>query len=548
MAAMTTTEMTDAVRKYFKDHDNKWMTSAAVFDDYFFDQDKVRFQLVFSKMYLKPPHEMVKQDNPAGRGSIWRLRTPFDAPFVDPLKIPRAKRTVVIEQPVASVALDHSVSKVAHRDHGTVAETPPEVRRREPDTMPVVHRSITDAPPNNALASGLANFKPRANGMQIVQQAGQKAKFDSDTPYEVPAGVKVETLPVGSSTVSAKIKGAVQLPFVTAHAEMVSTPARPAGLTISSGWLLDSFFQQREDAVLTMHARANAHPDCAYRITENPDSGIWLLHKREYEGSTDMRTWSQLVDADFDEVAPKKATRVVWESALKSAEVTGVARDVPGRVVKAHDVEEAAGATAAPEARPSPSPVEGRQNTLGSMLDAVLGMAGLALKNLLRDAMIEAITSPAVVAVLNPEPEVRYEASQQAIKPPEIKLPEIEPDQVIEEAKVTQPKPPRHNPEMPDATTLRVKLPKVAIIGLAKAHQEAEIKKRFEKKLDIVTIHPDVNERIIRKFCGSAEKIIVMVDHVPHSIEHHLNHYNMAFQKMKGGIDRLSGELQSLVH
>lgn len=539
MAAMTTTEMIDAVRKYFKDHDNKWMTSAAVFDDYFFDQDKVRFQLVFSKMYLKPPHEMVKQDNPAGRGSIWRLRTPFDAPFVDPLKIPRAKRTVVIEQPVASVALDHSVSKVAHRDHGTVAETPPEVRRREPDTMPVVHRSITDAPPNNALASGLANFKPRANGMQIVQPAGTKAKFASDTPYEVPDGVKVETLPVGSSTVSAKIKGAVQLPFMTAHAEMASTPARPAGLTISSGWLLDTDNMSHDEAVVRMGVQANFHPDCAYRVIQS--HRLWRLEEKECEGAIALCWWSPPVDDDFDEVAKPKTTRVIWESLLKSAEATGMARDVPGGVVKAHDVEEARGDATPSEARPSPSPVEGRQNTLGTMLDAVLGMAGPAIKNLLRDALIEAITSPAVVAVLNPEPEVRYEVSRK-----EIKLP----DELVEpnEANVAQPKSPRHNPEMPDATTLRVKLPKVAIIGLAKAHQEAEIKKRFEKKLDIVTIHPDVNERIIRKFCGSAEKIIVMVDHVPHSIEHHLNHYNMAFQRMKGGIDRLSGELQSLVH
>src|SRR4051812_44949824 len=92
-------EMATEVRKYFRRIGNKPMASSDVYKDGFEDQDKVRFQLVFSNMALNPPHEMVKLQTSGGtKGVRWRLREPSDPPFVEPVKIPRAKRTVEIEK------------------------------------------------------------------------------------------------------------------------------------------------------------------------------------------------------------------------------------------------------------------------------------------------------------------------------------------------------------------------------------------------------------------------------------------------------------------
>lgn len=230
MEQMTHPELASAVRQYFRRNGNKPMSSAEVHADQFMDQDKVRFQLVFSNMALKPPHEMIKlQEGGGTKGVKWRLRTPDDPPFVEPVKVPRAKRTIEIDRPLASAATGH-VSKVSHRSIGNVAETPPEVRAREvADSLPVEHRALTPPPPNNALASALAraakNFVPPKSNVPVAAFKDQK-----DLKYELAPDAKLTSIPRGASGLN-PIHGAVEIPRhrveAKANAEASITTAQP---------------------------------------------------------------------------------------------------------------------------------------------------------------------------------------------------------------------------------------------------------------------------------------------------------------------------------
>lgn len=182
---MNYTELRAAALKYWTD-EGGWMTTAQVYDAAFADQDKVKFQLVCSNLVLEGEHLLVRRKNPDGHGLELKVRTKDDPPYVEPVKKPRKK---VVELPAIV-----SSAKPVYVRPGTVAETPPEIRRHEPNTMPVAHHKIVPPPKHTPMAAALANFNRK------------------DLTIEVPPNIAVQQVPYGASGTTGRSKGDAVLP------------------------------------------------------------------------------------------------------------------------------------------------------------------------------------------------------------------------------------------------------------------------------------------------------------------------------------------------
>lgn len=414
---MNYSELRAAALKYWTD-EGGWMPTAQVYDAAFADQDKVRFQLVCSSLVLEGNHALVRRKNPDGHGLELKVRTKDDPPYVEPVKKPRKK---VVELPAIV-----SSAKPVYVRPGTVAQTPPEIRRHEPNTMPVAHHKIVPPPKHTPMAAALANFNRK------------------DLTIEVPPTVAVQQVPFGASGTTGRSKGDVVLPQPKVNATAVQE-------------------------VLAAH-----------------------------------------VDTKRQNVAMLSIVKELGQVAVKTD-------DVERRV-----------------------PEEPTAQTLGGLLDAFLSMARPMVKSLIREAVTEAILSPDFIEAFHAKAQEKY-----AVNP----VVESNADQGSAPAPIAQKSVEniRHKPVMPgDLEAERIRLPKVAVIGLTKAHQETEVKEAFAKKFDIITIQSSVNSRIIRKYCESADKIIVLTDHIPHQIQQSLNAYNFQYEKMAGGVAKLKQALQAL--
>lgn len=197
--------------RFMRTRGNVPVTSAAMQEEGFKDVDKVRFQLVCSGMAAKPPHQLVKLDNPGSRGSLWRLREPDDPAYVEPVKVPRHRKVIENDKPAAAIAPIAMPSRISHRDVGMVAETPAHIRAMEhTDTRHIEHFALGNAPPNNALAEALAKAKP------------VKASFAKTMPYVAAPEVKVQVIPAGESSKPAR--GCIQTREFTVSATAFETP------------------------------------------------------------------------------------------------------------------------------------------------------------------------------------------------------------------------------------------------------------------------------------------------------------------------------------
>jgi hypothetical protein len=108
-------------------------------------------------------------------------------------------------------------------------------------------------------------------------------------------------------------------------------------------------------------------------------------------------------------------------------------------------------------------------------------------------------------------------------------------------AEVTAPKPPKHNPEM--QSDGKVKLPRIMIVGLHKAHQQQEVTKEFEGMLDLRFSNTDEPPPLIRSRVASCDRVVLMSDYINHKIRDHFKYANVPHELQSGGVGVLKSKL-----
>lgn len=190
--------------------------------------------------------------------------------------------------------------------------------------------------------------------------------------------------------------------------------------------------------------------------------------------------------------------------------------------------------------------VETPSPTIGGLLDTLFGMIGPAIKVVLKEALVEAITSPQVKEVLHeirPAPPSPRHATQEedavAVAPAAASVPDGSPPRGVPA--------PKHKPVMPGELHEVERLPKVTVIGLAKPKQEWDIKEEFKNQFDIRTVHTDVSARVVRKYSAGSAHVLLVVDHINHNMQHGLLAGGIAFERIGGGVAKVRERLKELV-
>lgn len=503
MEQLSITQLGPRIADYLLKHGNEWMTTAQMFEDGFADQDKVKFSLALSGMVLQKPHMMIKQDNPNGRGYQWRLRVPSDPPFVAPVKVPRKK--VVEIGPVASPAEKPTPIPFPARP-GNVAETPAEIRRHEPETRQVVHRTLTPPPPSTAMSTAV------------------KAAFEARAPYTIPDTVKHVVAPFGSSG-RGKAHGKSVLPkhevAGTAHSTEPKQEVVPEHCesAVSAKLKMDAY-----DARLAAAAeREEVKPRAPVIGPVETADAYWA---RQRVKVADAELAHRMHEVRRKEAERKDAEQIAFDKRVKEEERVRVEARESMREFMANGP------------KSLPSQVIAVHNTPGALLDAFIAMAGPMFKKLITSAVAEAMTSPEVREILHAQ--VQTEATSQAHDEDSAVKIEVPPF-------VAPSSPDRHPFVMPGDVVERVRLPKVTIIGIPKTQHEHDVKDEFAKWLQIKTVNAGLNGRIARKHATGADHVLFLCPHNGHPMERSLIAGGVKYERINGGTVKVRERLREII-